>query len=235
MNTRTESLIFPTKNALSSVRTLLQAWRNSGRRQVNESDSKDILATAGLPIPRRSPRQVSVVKFCADAGMHKSELGLVQLHVNPEELQSVTQAMRERAAVAGLQNGVVLVEEMITDCLLEWFVGCRNDATFGPILVLGVGGVYAELFGAPEIRLAPLSQVEAKEAIHAHRAFAIIDGARGRPKADIDRFAVILSAISQLFWETHDVIQELDLNPVIVRPADLTDSIVIADASIVLR
>lgn len=73
------------------------------------------------------------------------------------------------------------------------------------------------------------------ETIRAHRAFAIIDGARGKPRADLDRFAALLSAISQFYWETHDLIQELDLNPVIVRPAGLTNSIVIADASIVLR
>jgi hypothetical protein len=175
-----------------------------------------------------------VVKFCSDAAMHKSELGFVQLKVGPSETQSVRSAMKTRAAQAGIEHGEFLVEEMIADGLMEWFVGCRNDATFGHVVVLGVGGIYAELFSDPEIRLAPLSEPEAAQAIRSHRAFAIMDGARGKPRGDLDRFAQVVSAISWFFWQNSGLIQEMDLNPVIVRPAGVEASVVIADASIVL-
>ena len=220
---------------LPAVRQRLQEWRARGRRQVHEADSKYILAAAGLPVPLAGAQRTSVVKYCCDEAMHKSEFGFVQLRVDAADVQAVSDSMRQRASAAGLPGGVVLVEEMVTDGLLEWFVGCRSDSTFGPIVVLGIGGIYAELFGSPEIRLAPLTAEEAESAIRAHRAFAVIDGARGKPKADLAHFAATVAAISQFYWDTHDLISELDMNPVIVRPAGEVPGVVIADASITLR
>jgi hypothetical protein len=224
-----------TKNSsLADIRARLHAWAAGGRTQVHEFDSKDVLTSAGLPIPQRGAAPAHVVKICCDAAMHKSEYGLVQLRVAPQDVPDAIRLVTGNAASAGLAGGVVLIEEMVTDGLLEWFVGCRNDSTFGPIVVLGVGGIYADHFGDPEIRLAPLSQAEAESAIRAHRAFVIIDGARGKPRADVVHFAKVVAAISQFYSDTHDLIGELDLNPVIVRPAGSGDSVVIADASIVL-
>lgn len=225
----------PEHPSLHAIRQRLRTWQASGRTQVHEADSKSILAQAGLPIPASGPQPTSVVKYCCDDAMHKSDLGLVQLRVGAADVETTSKALRQRASAAGLGNGVILVEEMVTDGLLEWFVGCRNDSTFGPIVVLGIGGIYAELFGSPEIRLAPLTAQEAEAAIRAHRGFAVIDGARGKPKGDVARFATVVARIAQLYWNTHDLIGELDLNPIIVRPADAMASVVIVDASIVLR
>lgn len=221
---------------LPTVRQRLQQWRACGRRQVHEADSKRILAAAGLPVPPAGAQGVSsVVKYCCDEAMHKSEFGFVQLRVDTANIQAASDSMRQRGKAAGLPDGEVLVEEMVTDGLLEWFVGCRSDSTFGPIVVLGIGGIYADLFGSPEIRLAPLTDREAEAAIRAHRAFAVIDGARGKPKADLAHFAATVASISRFYWDMHDLVGELDMNPVIVRPAGAIPSVVIADASITLR
>lgn len=220
--------------APSEVREILAQWRGAGRRQVNEFDSKRALSAAGLPVPGRDPSRLSVVKFCSDAAMHKSEYGLVQLRVASADVEGAMREVACRAEAAGLRDGQVLVEEMVTDTLLEWFIGCRSDATFGPVVVLGVGGIYAELFGNPVIRLAPLDEVDAMAAIRSHRAFPIIDGARGKPKADLRAFAALVSRVSEFFYAVHDLVAEIDLNPVLVRPAASVPGVVIADASLVL-
>ncbi len=213
---------------------MLAQWRAAGRRQVDELDSKRALAAAGLPVPGRDPSRLSVVKFCSDAAMHKSEYGLVQLRIEPDDVARATRDVIGRAQAANLRDGQVLVEEMVTDALLEWFIGCRRDATFGPVVVLGVGGLYAELFGDPVIRLAPLDEADALAAIRSHRAFPVIDGARGKPKADLRAFAALLSRVSTFFDAVHDLVAEVDLNPVLVRPASSAPGVVIADASLVL-
>ncbi len=229
------ALISPDKPAaLEDVRVLLAEWRGAGRRQINEADSKHALKTAGLPIPQREPSPLAAVKFCSDAAMHKSEYGLVQLRVEPHDVERATRTVMQKAQAAGFRDGKVLVEEMVTDALLEWFVGCRSDTTFGPIIALGVGGIYADFFGDPVIRLAPLDEADALRAIRSHRAFPIIDGARGKPKADVYAFAEVLVRISRFFCAVHDSVAEIDLNPVLVRPGSSPRSVVIADASLVL-
>lgn len=224
----------PGAGALTAVRRTLQAWHAAGRRQIHEADSKRVLAAMDLPLPTRGGAGLSVVKYCCDAAMHKSEQGLVHLNVAQNELEARMRAMQQRAGDAGFTGGEVLVEEMVQGGLLEWFVGCRNDATFGPIVVIGAGGIYAELFGRAVIRLAPLDASEAEAAIRAHRAFAVIDGARGKPRADLAHFARTVAAVSRFYAGLSDLVAELDLNPVIVRPGGQDNSVVIADASIVL-
>jgi len=221
-------------DSLNRVQDLLNDWRRAGRRQVNEADSKMILSTVGLPVPRRGSSILSVVKFCSDDVMHKSEHGLVQLRVTPDSIEDATRTVLKNARASGLLDGTVLVEEMVTDTLLEWFVGCRNDSTFGPVIVLGVGGIYAELFDDPVIRLAPLNEDEALAAIRRHRAFPIINGARGKPEADLRSFAALLSGVSAFFSAAHHAVAEIDLNPVLVRPGSRDDNVIIADASLVL-
>lgn len=215
----------------SSVRQKLRAWRDAGRRQINEADSKEAIALAGLPVPAQGDGPLFVVKYCCDEALHKTELGLVRLHVPASELDTVRRDMHVRAAQAGLQGGTVLVEQQVEGALMEWFVGCRCDSAFGPVIVLGAGGIYAELFGDPVIRMSPIDEVEAAAALRRHKAFAIIDGARGKPRADIGQFAATVAALSQFHWEHRDLIAEIDLNPVIVTPR----AAVIADATIVLQ
>lgn len=219
----------------ASIRTMLRTWRDADRKLVNELDSKIILQLADLPIPSRKITGPAVVKFCADSAIHKSELGLVRVNVSEGDVDATVARVTRQAMLADIGQGEVLVEEMVTDCLIEWFVGCRNDATFGPVLVLGMGGIYAELFPNPEIRLAPLSKSEAFDLIRAHNAFAIMNGARGKPIGDLENFASTLVSISTFFYEHSDNIDELDLNPIMIRPASMIPNVVIADASMVLR
>jgi len=214
---------------------LLQHWIGNGRRVVHEADSKRILAMAGFAVPGAAQDGPAVVKLCADEVLHKSELGLVALNVEQGNLGEVQRDLLVRSHRAGIADGELLVESMVDDVLMEWFVGCRTDHTFGPIVVVGAGGIYAELMGEPAIRMAPLPAADAERALRAHKAFPIIDGARGKEPADIGAFAKLIADISEFFYRRSHLIAELDLNPVMVRSHRLQPGMVIADASLILQ
>lgn len=222
--------------AWQPLRDLLQAWRAAGRIQVNEFDSKRVLGRAGLPLPAApSPGANAVVKLCADSHLHKTEFDLLRLRVPFERIETIGAELRARGDQLGIADAALLYEAMVDDGLLEWFVGCKDDAQMGPIIVLGVGGIYAELFGAPLIRMAPLSVADAQALIRSHPAYPIIAGARKRPPADLQGFAAIVASASELFVAVADLVDEIDLNPIIVRPAGSGPAAVIADAAIVLK
>lgn len=220
----------------ASLRNMLRCWQAAGRVQINEFDSKSVLGRAGLPLPAAPvPGGSAVVKLCADSHLHKTEFGLLRLRVPFECIEVVGDELRARGEQLGIAGSPLLYEAMVDDGLLEWFVGCKDDARMGPIIVLGVGGIYAELFGAPLIRMAPLSVDDAQALIRSHPAFPVIAGARGRPPADLRGFAEVVSSVSRLFVAVADLVDEIDLNPVIVRPAGSGPAAVIADAAIVLK
>lgn len=226
-------------DAMLDIRRKLRECANKGRTAIHEADAKELLAIAGLPIPPQTGYSGhSVVKYCSDGLLHKSDFGLVELNVPLQELEAVSEKIKRRATSAGATEGRLLVEAMVPDGLLEWFVGFKQDKTFGPIVVIGAGGIFAEVVASPQIRCAPIDRETATEMIESHVAFPAISGARNRPSGDIDEFARILSLASRFFSENSDLIAEMDLNPVIVRAARVRErmgpSIVIADAAIKL-
>lgn len=226
-------------SSASEVRARLIEWRASGRVNINEAEAKQLLSKVGLPLPRQEGYAgASAVKFCADTHLHKTDFGLVSLNVSATELPSAQAEMSQRGKDAGATCGNVLVEEMISDGLLEWFVGFKRDRTFGPVVIVGAGGIFAESMAAPQIRLAPIDRSTALQLIKSHPAFPAISGARKRPPADVDEFARVICRASQLFADNADLISEMDLNPIIVRPASVAmrgeSSVVVADAVIKL-
>lgn len=208
----------------------LAHWVAAGRRVVHESDTKALLARAGIAIPARNPDDgTCVVKLSSDRFPHKSEHGLVRLGV-PAAL--APQIIAELGAHD--PTGVVLVEEMIQDGVAEWIVGCRHDPTFGPVIVLGPGGVLVELLDTTHVRLAPLDHATARRALIMHEpALSLLSGFRGRRCADITALVDLIVRLSNFFFEHADQIEEIEVNPVIVRPVG--HGAVAADALMTLR
>jgi succinyl-CoA synthetase beta subunit len=193
----------------------LREWARAGRTVVHEADCKALLGEAGVALPRRAPASGEcVVKLCSDRYPHKTEHGLVKLNVPMAQVHEVGATMRTRDPA-----GVVLVEELISDGVAEWIVGCRHDATFGPITVIGAGGIFVELINEAKARLAPVDAATASQAIRSQRASKLLEGARGKPRGDIDGLIRVVTAVSAFFAEHADVIQQIEINPVIVRPA----------------
>ncbi|MEK7875162.1 MAG: acetate--CoA ligase family protein, partial [Pseudomonadota bacterium] len=166
---------------------------------------------------------------------HKSDIGGVRLDItnaaqliaaSAEMLKSVHQSAPQ-AVLSGL-----LVSPMISDGI-ETIVGVVSDPVFGPVVVFGMGGVYAETLKDLTYRLAPFSVDTARVMIGELRASPIFGGLRGQPPRDVDALAVALAAVSQMAWTLRDRLRELDINPMLVRPRG--SGVVAADALVVLR
>ena len=212
-----------------SVRETLEGWVRQGRSVVHEADAKALLSDIGVPVPARDPADGKVVvKLCHDDFPHKSDHGLVRLGVAPADAPDVAAEM-----VARVPGGVPLVEAMEQDAQVEWIVGCKIDATFGPIILAGPGGVLVELLDAGEIRLAPTTTETALDMLAQGAGAQLLDGMRGAPAADRAALADLISRISVFFAQNADLISEIEVNPVMVR-AD-GKGLVAADALIILR
>jgi len=166
---------------------------------------------------------------------HKSEAGGVQLNIrNAEELAVEIRVMLSRvelAAPAAKLDGL-LVSEMISDGI-ETIVGVVNDSVFGPVVAFGLGGIFAETLKDVTYRLAPFGIETAREMIAELRAAAILSGLRGKPAGDVGALAHALVAVSQLAWQLRNTLEEMDINPLLVRPAGR--GVVAADALLRFR
>lgn len=215
------------------------AWRRclrgSGAR--SELDSLRMLAEFGLPTARVAgvSDEASVLAAAGNLGyplvlktampgiLHKSDQGGVITGIdNAEELRGAYRDMTRRfgpevlvAAMAG--NGV------------EMILGVRRDPQFGPIVLLGFGGVYAETLQDVAFALAPFSAQHARRCVDRLRLRPLLDGVRGKPAADIAAFCEIAASFSAMAAALHDVVEEIDVNPVIVHG----DGCTIVDALIV--
>ena len=159
-----------------------------------------------------------VVKACGPRIAHKSELGFVRLNVSgPEEL---------RAAVTELRSAGdrVLIERMLPRGV-ELILGARASE-FGPLVIVGSGGVLAELVDDVALSLAPLNEAAALALIERTRAARLLHGYRGQPTANIAVAASCLARLSQLICDYQDAIAEIDVNPLIVT----ADGAFVADA-----
>lgn len=110
---------------------------------------------------------------------------------------------------------------------VEMLVGMVNDRSFGPVVVCGAGGTTAELLKDVAIRIVPLTNRDADEMVRSLRTFPLLDGYRGRPRADVQALQAVLLRVG-IMVEAHPEIAELDLNPVVVTP----DGSVIVDARV---
>jgi len=117
-----------------------------------------------------------------------------------------------------------LIQKM-ADEGVECFVGGRQDPVFGPLVIAGLGGIFLEIFKDTAIRLAPVTKSEAMDMLKNLRAYPLLQGARGKTKADIDALADIICRVSQLLADVPDI-AEIDLNPVIVHEKGKDVSIV---------
>jgi acetyltransferase len=167
------------------------------------------------------------VKLLSRDASHKSDIGGVRLNIkNHRELKKAISGMKKslkeitpRLAVDGF-----LIQEMSAEGV-ECFVGGRQDPVFGPIVIAGLGGIFLEIFKDTSIRLAPVTKSEAMDMLKNLQAYPVLQGARGKIKADIEAFADVIYRVSQLLSVAPDI-AEIDLNPVIVHEKSKGVSIV---------
>lgn len=201
---------------------------------LTEFDSKRALAEIGLPMPKHALAETKeqlldildgfkfpvVLKISSVDILHKTDAGGVKLnlHSREEALIAFDSIMKSCAAYdpqARLDG--VLVQEM-AEAGTEMIVGISSDAKFGPLLMIGMGGIFVEVFKDAALYPCPLSKEEAIEMIRSLKVYKLLTGYRGSKPCDIDALADLMVRLSQFAAENKDVVKELDLNPVIVYP-----------------
>ena len=202
-----------------------------GTGGMAESASKHLLRRYGIPVPAGGPagsvdealalaREVGypvALKIESDDIQHKTEVGGVALGIASDvQLRAEHGALLERVAARapGARIRGVRVERMVSG-LVELIVGGRNDPSFGPIVVAGLGGVLAEALQDVSLRLAPVDAGEARRMLAELRGAALLGPFRGRPAVDVAAAAGVIARVSQLLLELPEL-RELDLNPVLV-------------------
>jgi hypothetical protein len=101
----------------------------------------------------------------------------------------------------------------------ELILGAKRDPVFGPVVLVGLGGVFAEVIQDVAVRPAPVDEAEATAMLRGLRAFPVLDGARGRPKADLPAAARAIAVLSRFAAQHAAEVVEIDINPLLVRPA----------------
>jgi len=150
--------------------------------------------------------------------LHKSDAGGVQIGLlGAETVQRAATEMARRLGEAGHTVEGFLVQPMV-ESGVEMFVGVVHDGTFGPVVACGAGGTAIELLHDVNVRLAPLTDVDAREMIRGLATFPLLDGYRGAAKADVAGLEDLLLRVGAMV-EEHQEIAEMDLNPVMTGPA----------------
>jgi len=157
------------------------------------------------------------LKAVAPGLVHKSDAGAVRLGLDgPIAVTDAADEMARRLETAGAPVTGFHVQRMAPTGT-ELIVGAVRDPAFGPLVACGAGGVAVELLGDVQVRLAPLGTREADGMLRALKTFPLLDGYRGRPKADVASVRDLVLRVGALA-ATHPAVAELDLNPVIATP-----------------
>ena len=181
--------------------------------------ANDVAATAGDA--RRAAEDVGLpvaVKIASADFPHKSDAGLVMLGVDTlDGVELAAQSVLDRARAAAPDAAIdgVEVQQMVSGGT-EMIVGVTRDPTFGPAVMVGTGGVFAEVLADTTVRPLPLDKADAYEMVRSLKGFALLEGARGRPPADVDALVEVVMATATLATALGECLAELDLNPVVV-------------------
>jgi acetyltransferase len=159
------------------------------------------------------------LKLISRDASHKSDVGGVMINIINKKALLMAIAKMEgtlnRLQLRPVIDGF-LVQEMAPSGI-ECFVGGRRDQAFGPIIIVGLGGVFIEIFKDTSIRLAPVTKKEAADMLKELQAYPLLLGARGKGHADVKALVEVICRVSTLLTNCTDI-SEMDLNPVIVHP-----------------
>ena len=207
--------------------------RRQGRAALDEHGAKQVLAAYGIAVPRgvvvADATEVSraikaltpplVVKLVSPDALHKSDVGGVKLNLaDADAVKEAIEAIAAAAAPHGIPIEGFLIEEM-APAGKEIVIGGTIDPTFGPVVMVGLGGIFVEVLEDVSFRVCPISDIDAREMIDELRAAPILSGLRG--EAPVSKEAVVdvllkLAGEKGLFPEFADQVSEIDINPLIV-------------------
>ena len=221
----------------------------AGVAQLGEAEGKRLLAGFGVPaMPEALARTVEeavagaerfgwpvVAKIASPDIAHKTEVGGVRLNLADaaalrDAFAGILEGARHHAPQARIEG--VSIQPQVADGV-ELLLGATRDPVFGWMITLGLGGVWTELMGDVQHALAPISAAEAEAMLRRLKGFALLDGYRGRPRADVAAAAEAAAALSRAVLALDDAATEVEVNPLLVRAAG--QGALAADALVVLR
>lgn len=210
------------ENRINIIETALQ----EGRTTLSEHESKQILSAYQIPVTREivvydfqdlinAAEKLGyplVLKGCSSAITHKTEKGLIRLDIRNDKEAEV--AFEEIARDLKGRTGAILVQEMIKG-KRELAVGLTRDPQFGPCVMFGLGGIFAEIIKDVSFRIAPLEKCDAFEMVQEIKGYKILQDFRGMAAVDLDMLTDILIAVGRIGLE-NERIKEIDINPVMI-------------------
>ena len=160
----------------------------------------------------------AVAKVDSPDILHKSDVGCVILNIeSPEEAMAAYDTILQNAAKHFSNPEIKGVQICsMADKGTEVILGVNNDPQFGPCVLVGLGGIFVEIFKDTSMALAPVSKKEAVNMIRSLKSFRLLDGYRGTPKCDIEALSEAIVRISEMSAERAKELKELDINPVFV-------------------
>ena len=216
---------------------------------LSEADSKALLRDAGIALPKevlvKSRDELDaaiaevgfplVLKIQSPDIGHKSEVGGVRIGITSKgeafsAYRDILESVQKHLPKAAIQG--VLVSPMAKKGV-EIIIGALFDETFGPLVMVGLGGVATELFRDVIYRPAPVGVAEAETMLGELKADKLLRGFRGAPKADVAALAKLISEVSVLAARLGDRVADIELNPVLVHPEG--QGVTIVDALVVRK
>lgn len=225
----------------------LPEWKDGPAAALSEADSKEELRKFGIPIPpfarvadkaaltealKEIPFPVALKIDSPDIS-HKTEAGGVKLNIRTEEeafkaFDEIMASCRAYKPDADLKG--VLLQQMMP-AGTEILLGVTSDAMFGPMIMVGMGGVFVEVFKDVALYPAPLKKAEAMQMLQSLKAFRLLKGYRGEAPKDLDALCELIEKVSDYAVENKNNLRELDLNPVFVyedgKGAAIVDALVV--------
>lgn len=231
----------------AKLRADFAAHATQEQETLTETASKEMFEAYGIPVSKtlvattdREAIELScrlgypvVLKLLSPDITHKSDVGGVALNLlNDTEVslgfQQIVTRAREQRADARIDG--VTVQPMITNPNgRELIVGAKRDPVFGMVLLVGSGGIAAEILQDHALELPPLSERLARQMLESLRAWPLLQGYRGKPGVNVDRLIEVLIRLSYLVADFPEIV-ELDVNPLLATP----DDVIALDARIVL-
>ena len=216
----------------SPLRESLAAELRTASR-LDESQGKRILAHYGIAVPRNGTARgeeeaavlagrigfPTVLKILSAEIEHKTEAGGVLLHLeNEEEVRAAVRKIKKRFPNLLQTDGPsLLVEEMIAEGV-EVLLGMTQDPYFGPLLVIGLGGILVEVLKDAAFAYPPISLFQAERMWRSLKGFSILKGVRGRPPADLQALVQATVDFSGLVGEMGRDFESIEINPLLVLP-----------------
>ncbi len=217
---------------------------------LSEHNSKELLKQFGVPVTKEAiaMSEEEAEKIAHEIGfplvlkiesadiLHKSDVGGVQLNISNindvkkyyNEILSSVKKHKPDAKING-----ILIQEMLSRDAMEVIIGVKNDLQFGPMVLVGIGGIFVEVFKDMSLYPAPFNNKEALRMIGSLKAAPLFYGYRGQAELDIEALATTLVAISNFAVANKDILVEMDINPLFVY--ERGRGVVAADGLVIIK